>query len=111
MEELFHVSDQTGITRFEPRPPPPGNTTHTGRMVWAVGQRLLHNYLVPCIGACCYCAESHPQVLVIAKQIQKAPDAPSASGAFLHSGLGKVDLVLFDAAHLDLNVLAVGYSL
>ena len=47
MEELFHVSDQPGITRFEPRPPPPGNTTHTGRMVWAVGQRLLHNYLVP----------------------------------------------------------------
>ena len=47
MEELFHVSDRPGITRFEPRPPPPGNTTHTGRMVWAVGQRLLHNYLVP----------------------------------------------------------------
>ena len=47
MEELFHVSARPGITRFEPRPPPPGNTTHTGRMVWAVGQRLLHNYLVP----------------------------------------------------------------
>ena len=47
MEELFHVSDRPGITRFEPRPPPLGNTPFTGRMVWAVGQRLLHNYLVP----------------------------------------------------------------
>ena len=47
MEELFHVSDRPGITRFEPRPPPLSNTTFTGRMVWAVGQRLLHNYLVP----------------------------------------------------------------
>ncbi|NKB66051.1 MAG: hypothetical protein GKR89_03215 [Candidatus Latescibacteria bacterium] len=47
MEALFHVSDQPGITRFEPRPPPSASSGQKGHMVWAVGQRLLHNYLVP----------------------------------------------------------------
>ena len=47
MEELFHVSHQPGITRFEPRPPPSAGSGQQGRIVWAVGQRLLHNYLVP----------------------------------------------------------------
>src|ERR671916_565731 len=45
-ETLFHISDQPGIARFEPRPAPPGSR-QTGAMVWAVGPRLLHNYLLP----------------------------------------------------------------
>lgn len=46
-ERLFHVSDQPGIARFEPRPPPSPGSGLTGLMVWAVGERLLHNYLLP----------------------------------------------------------------
>lgn len=46
-ESLFHISDNPNITRFEPRPPPSPNSGQTGRMVWAVGERLLHNYLLP----------------------------------------------------------------
>ena len=38
---VFHVSEEPGIERFDPRP-----STH-GDMVWAVGERLLHNYLLP----------------------------------------------------------------
>lgn len=43
---LFHISDRPDIARFEPRPAPP-SSGQTGQMVWAVGQRLLHNYLLP----------------------------------------------------------------
>ncbi len=44
---VFHISDQPGIERFEPRPAPHPSSGQTGTMVWAVGQRLLHNYLLP----------------------------------------------------------------
>jgi hypothetical protein len=46
-EPLFHISDIPGIERFEPRPPPSPSSGQTGTMVWAVGRRLLHNYLLP----------------------------------------------------------------
>ena len=46
-ERIFHVSDRAGIERFEPRPPPSAGSGQTGTMVWAVGERLLHNYLMP----------------------------------------------------------------
>ncbi|HEU5099260.1 MAG TPA: hypothetical protein VFU22_09585 [Roseiflexaceae bacterium] len=47
-ERLFHLSDDPGITRFEPRLPP--STSSSGiadPVVWAVGERLRHNYLLP----------------------------------------------------------------
>ena len=47
-ERLFHVSDQPDIIRFAPRPARPGHPNDPGRpVVWAVGERLLHNYLLP----------------------------------------------------------------
>lgn len=47
-ERLFHVSDQPDIIRFAPRPARPGHPNDPGRpIVWAVGERLLHNYLLP----------------------------------------------------------------
>ncbi|HEY0602108.1 MAG TPA: hypothetical protein VGD58_04310 [Herpetosiphonaceae bacterium] len=46
-DTLFHISDQPGITRFEPRPAPGPNPTQTGAMVWAIDQQHLHNYLLP----------------------------------------------------------------
>ena len=46
-DRIFHVSDRADIERFEPRPPPSAGSGQTGTMVWAVSERLLHNYLVP----------------------------------------------------------------
>jgi hypothetical protein len=46
-ERLFHFSDDPGITRFEPRPPPSASSGVTDQVVWAVGERLRHNYLLP----------------------------------------------------------------
>jgi hypothetical protein len=46
--KLFHVSDQAGITLFEPRPTYPGHPQNLDRpVVWAIEERLLHNYLLP----------------------------------------------------------------
>lgn len=45
---LFHVSDMPGIARFEPRPVRPAHPLKLDRpVVWAVEERLLHNYLLP----------------------------------------------------------------
>ncbi len=45
-EKIYHVSDNPHITHFEPREAP-ARSKQTGRMVWAIGERLLHNYLLP----------------------------------------------------------------
>jgi len=39
---LFHVSETAGIRRFEPRA-----SEAYGDVVWAIGERLLQNYLLP----------------------------------------------------------------
>jgi hypothetical protein len=44
---LYHVSDRPGIERFEPRPPPSLDAGETDDVVWAIAERLLHNYLLP----------------------------------------------------------------
>lgn len=45
---VFHMSDEASIQRFEPRTPPSTSTVGvTDAVVWAVGERLLHNYLLP----------------------------------------------------------------
>ncbi|MEO7912889.1 MAG: DUF6886 family protein [Roseiflexaceae bacterium] len=44
---LYHFSDNPDITRFEPRPPPSASSGVTDNVVWAVGGRLRHNYLLP----------------------------------------------------------------
>lgn len=47
-ERLYHVSDRPDITVFEPRPTYPVHPLALPRpVVWAVGERLLHNYLLP----------------------------------------------------------------
>jgi hypothetical protein len=40
---LFHVSEERGITRFEPRP----SEFSSGPVVWAIDDEHLRNYLVP----------------------------------------------------------------
>ena len=46
-ERLFHISEEPGIELFEPRPSPSFFAEITGDVVFAVGERLLHNYLLP----------------------------------------------------------------
>jgi hypothetical protein len=46
-EPVYHVSDRGDIEHFEPRPSPSPQPSLAGPVVWAVGERLLHNYLVP----------------------------------------------------------------
>ncbi len=40
---LFHVSEEPGIERFDPRPSPSAG----GAVVWAVNRERLRNYLLP----------------------------------------------------------------
>ena len=45
---LFHASDTPHIARFEPRPVRPDHPLKFNQpVVWAVEERLLHNYLLP----------------------------------------------------------------
>jgi hypothetical protein len=44
---LYHLSDSPDIKRFEPRVPPSAGSGVREPVVWAVGERLLHNYLLP----------------------------------------------------------------
>lgn len=46
-ERLFHVSDDPAITVFQPRPSPSVFKQIKGDVVFAITQRLLHNYLLP----------------------------------------------------------------
>jgi hypothetical protein len=47
LPRLFHVSDQPGIARFDPRPAPSPGAGPDGDMVWAIDDAHLHNYLLP----------------------------------------------------------------
>ena len=45
---LYHVSDQPDIPLLEPRPVRPHHPRQNmPPVVWAIGERLLHNYLLP----------------------------------------------------------------
>ena len=44
---LYHVSDQSGIQLFEPRPAPYPGVGVTEDVVWAVDEDHLRNYLLP----------------------------------------------------------------
>ena len=44
---LFHVSEEPGISTFEPRPSPSHFESITGDVVFAISGSLLHNYLLP----------------------------------------------------------------
>lgn len=44
--QLWHVSEEAGIRRFEPRPSSAGSD-EAERLVWAVSDSRLSNYLVP----------------------------------------------------------------
>ncbi len=45
--KLFHVSEESNIQVFEPRPVPSPDSGVTGNAVWAVDEEHLANYLLP----------------------------------------------------------------
>ncbi len=45
--QLFHISEDAGITTFKPRPSPSHFNDIKGDVVFAVSERMLHNYLLP----------------------------------------------------------------
>jgi hypothetical protein len=45
-DRLFHVSEEAGITRFDPRPSPSELPGLAGDVVFAISGKLLHNYLL-----------------------------------------------------------------
>ena len=47
MPTLFHVSEEKGIERFIPRPPPSSDAGVAGDAVWAIDEAHLPNYLLP----------------------------------------------------------------
>ncbi len=44
---LFHVSEESGIERFEPRLPKRTDIDHSVGLVWAVDEKRLPNFLTP----------------------------------------------------------------
>lgn len=46
-ERLFHVSEENNISKFVPRPSPSTFENLTKNVVFAIGENLLHNYLLP----------------------------------------------------------------
>lgn len=46
-QNLCHFSEESGIARFEPRPPPSASSGVTGLVVWAVAPKYQANYLLP----------------------------------------------------------------
>jgi hypothetical protein len=47
MAKLFHVSEESGIQTFLPRPPPSPDAGVVGDAVWAIDEAHLPNYLLP----------------------------------------------------------------
>jgi hypothetical protein len=47
MRRLFHISDEPGIARFDPRPANAFDSRVIGAAVWAIDEEHLPNYLVP----------------------------------------------------------------
>jgi len=45
-DTLFHISDKSDITRFDPRSAPAGSGQE-GLLVWAIDREHIHNYLLP----------------------------------------------------------------
>jgi len=58
-KRLFHVSEEPGIELFKPRPSPSFFADISGDVVFAIEERLLHNYMLPrdCPRITYYCAD------------------------------------------------------
>lgn len=82
---LFHVSEDFGIARFEPRPSPSADAGVIGTAVWALAEPFLPNYLLP---------RDCPRICFRAKDATSSADRERFLGAAHH-------VVAFEAAWLD----------
>lgn len=82
---LFHVSENAGITRFDPRPSPSTDAGVIGTAVWALAEPFLPNYLLP---------RDCPRICYRAKDTTTGADRERFLGAAGH-------VVAFEAAWLD----------
>lgn len=60
MEKLFHISVEPGIRIFIPRESPQFYSKIKGKVVFAISDKMLHNYLLPrdCPRVCFYAKEN-----------------------------------------------------
>lgn len=82
---LFHVSEDAGIRRFEPRPSPSTDAAVIGTAVWALSAPFLPNYLLP---------RDCPRICFRAKDTTTEADRERFLGAASH-------VVAFEASWLD----------
>lgn len=82
---LFHVSEDAGISRFDPRPSPSTDAGVIGTAVWALNEAFLPNYLLP---------RDCPRICYRAKDTTIAADVERFLGAAGH-------VVAFEASWLD----------
>lgn len=82
---LFHVSEDTGIARFEPRPSPSTDAGVIGTAVWALAEPFLPNYLLP---------RDCPRICFRASERTTPQDRERFLGATSH-------VVAFEASWLD----------
>jgi len=82
---LFHVSEDAGIARFEPRPSPSTDAGVIGTAVWALSEPFLPNYLLP---------RDCPRICFRAKDTTAQADRDRFLGAASH-------VVAFEASWLD----------
>lgn len=64
-EKLFHISEEPDISTFAPRPSPSRYDSIKGDVVFAITEKLLHNYLLP---------RDCPRVTYYANQLTLAAD-------------------------------------
>jgi hypothetical protein len=82
---LFHVSEDFGISRFDPRPSPSTDAGVIGTAVWALSEPFLPNYLLP---------RDCPRICFRAKETTSDADRERFLGAASH-------VVAFEASWLD----------
>jgi hypothetical protein len=86
---LFHVSDRPGITHFTPRPVRAGHPLNDlPPVVWAVEERMLHNYLLP---------RDCPRVTFYARHDSDPADVASLLGATAARYVVAVEMDWLDA--------------
>jgi hypothetical protein len=113
MIELFHISEDPDIKLFEPRAANKGSGREGELLVWAIEDRLLHNYLLP---------RDSPRVTFYASDSSTPEDIEKLMGQTSASFVVAIETAWFeravtttlynysfDAATFELSDKAAGY--
>lgn len=113
MAELFHISEDPNIQLFEPRAANKGSGREGELLVWAIEDRLLHNYLLSrdCPRVTFYGADSStPQDIENLMGQTKATFVVAIeSGWFERASTTTLYKYTFNAATFELSDKAAGY--